>query len=193
MRLRGRAGCSPCAGGASCFLWHWGERGCLHRRRGTTRAHRPTARSAFPCWGKLRHEKRACFTQRGKRQVSYITDQCPSPPPGGGPQDGEGQGVTQRQKSPLARAEDTASCGSTMSPMGKLQPSGAAWDGVPLGASPGSGPTLCGCLCSKGRPAGRKEGESCISVAQDSGSQSFRSAQVSYSPTAQGGSLQAAW
>jgi len=43
-----------------------------------------------------------------------------------------------------------------------------------LGASPGSGPTLRGCPCSKVR---------------DSGSRSFRSAQVSCSPMARGGGL----
>lgn len=74
--------------------------------------------------------------------------------------------------------------------MGKSWPFGAAWDRVllaPLGASPGSGPPLCVCLRSTGRPAGRKEGKSCVSAAQDSGSRSFRSTQVSSSPTARGG------
>lgn len=32
--MRGRAACSPRAGGASCFLWHWAEWGWLHGEEG---------------------------------------------------------------------------------------------------------------------------------------------------------------
>lgn len=59
-----------------------------------------------------------------------------------------------------------------------------------LGASPESGPTVHGCLCSRGCPTGTKEGKCPVPVAQGSGSQSFRSAQVSHST---GVSLQGAW
>lgn len=68
--------------------------------------------------------------------------------------------------------------------------SGAAWDGdswTPWEPARGLAPHSGGGVCSKGCPTGRKGGKSCISVAQDSGSQSFRSTQVSYSPTEQGG------
>lgn len=124
----------------------------------------PLPEAPFHIGGNRGTEKRLCITRRGKHQVSCIKGQCPSPHPGGGPEDGDGQGLTQCQKSLLARAEDMANCGSrsAMSPMGKQQPFRAAWDGAlldPLGASPGSGPTLWGCVCSKGCPTGRKGGE----------------------------------
>lgn len=54
-RLRGRAGCS------SCFLRRWGQR---LRGGGDSQGHRPTASSAFPCRGKLRHGKGLSIMQR---------------------------------------------------------------------------------------------------------------------------------
>lgn len=103
-----------------------GESRALYTGRGRTRAHHPTARSNFPCWGKLRHGKRLCITQGGKCQVSCIAGQCRSSPPSG------------------SRAEDVANCGSRMSPMGKLQPFGLRGTGCFWAPrEPAQGPAPC--------------------------------------------------
>lgn len=196
MRLRGRAGCSRRTGGSSCFLQP-GESGAVCTgRRETTRAPPPTM------LGETRAEEKAVCHPGGKCQVSWVS--APHHLLGGVPKtdwavSDPAPGLTQRQESLLAQAEDVGNYGGTMSPMGKVGPFGAAWDWVllsPLGASPGSGPhALWVSLLqeSRGRErkslpsTGRKEEKSCVSVAPGSGSQSLRVTQGSGGPAAQRG------